>query len=70
MTKELLKINQVAELLNVPEITIQRWVHQGKIPYRIKKNKFIFIKKEIINWAEVHKMPIKQGNCTRSSRYK
>jgi len=62
MVKEILETNKVAELLGVPEITIQRWVHQGKIPYRVKKNKYIFIKDEIIKWAETHKISIKKQN--------
>ncbi len=61
MVKEVLQINQVSELLGVPEITIQRWVHQGKIPYRMKRKKYLFIKDEIINWAEEHRIPIKKN---------
>ncbi len=62
MIKEILETDKVAELLGVPEITVQRWVHQGKIPYRVKKRKYIFIKDEIINWAQIHKIPLKKQN--------
>ena len=30
-TIEYLSENEVAKLLNLPEVTIQRWIHQGKI---------------------------------------
>src|SRR5579871_5676913 len=45
-----LKIKDVAELLNVSETTIRRWLSDGKIPaYRIN-HQYRFSRFEIENW--------------------
>jgi nitrogen PTS system EIIA component len=46
-----LKIKDVAELLNVSETTIRRWLSDGKIPaYRIN-HQYRFSRFEIENWV-------------------
>ena len=56
-----LKIKDVAELLNVSESTIRRWVTDGKIPsYRINKNHY-FSRTEIENWVISHKLDKTHG---------
>jgi PTS system nitrogen regulatory IIA component len=51
-----LKIKDVADLLNVSEATIQRWVLDGKIPnYRINQHHY-FSRTEIENWVISHKL--------------
>jgi len=46
-----LKIKDVAELLNVSETTIRRWLSEGKIPaYRIH-HQYRFNRNEIENWV-------------------
>ena len=51
-----LKIKDVAELLNVSESTIRRWVSEGKIPtYRINQH-YYFSRTEIENWVISHKL--------------
>lgn len=45
-----LKLKDVAELLNVSETTIRRWVSDGKIPYYRLHNQFRFSRDEIENW--------------------
>lgn len=57
-----LTIEQIAQLLKLPEVTIQRWEHQGKIPCKIINNKVMFKKSEIINWAQIHDLPIQEQN--------
>ncbi|MFI0435533.1 MAG: PTS sugar transporter subunit IIA [Parachlamydiaceae bacterium] len=51
-----LKIKDVAELLNVSESTVRRWVTEGKIPtYRINQH-YYFSRTEIENWVISHKL--------------
>lgn len=61
LTKTKLETKDVAELLQIPIVKVQRWVHQGKIPCRFEKNRYYFKKKEIIEWAKSHNMPIAPG---------
>lgn len=50
-----LKIKDVAELLNLSETTIRRWVVEGKIPsYRLNQHHF-FSRNEIENWVLSHR---------------
>lgn len=45
-----LKIKDVADLLNISEATVQRWVSEGKIPaYKIHQE-YLFSRLEIENW--------------------
>lgn len=51
-----LKIKDVADLLNVSESTIRRWIAEGKIPtYRIHQH-YYFSRTEIENWVISHKL--------------
>ena len=51
-----LKIKDVADLLNVSETTINRWLKDGKIPaYRINQQ-VQFSPKEIEDWVITHKL--------------
>ena len=52
--KKILTTKEVAQLLGTPLVTVQRWVHQGKIPCKFKNNTYCFKKSEIINWAKSH----------------
>jgi len=52
-----LKLKDVADLLNVSEMTIQDWLSEGKIPaYRIN-NQYRFSRVEIENWVLNNKLP-------------
>ncbi len=46
-----LKIKDVAELLNVSETTIRRWLAEGKIPAYRLNHQYRFSKMEIENWV-------------------
>ncbi|MBB63904.1 MAG: PTS sugar transporter subunit IIA [Waddliaceae bacterium] len=51
-----LKIKDVAELLNVSETTIRRWVVDGKIPaYRLNQQ-YRFSRIEVENWVMEHRL--------------
>jgi PTS system nitrogen regulatory IIA component len=51
-----LKIKDVAELLNVSETTIRRWLADGKIPAYRLNHQFRFSRTEIENWVLSCKM--------------
>ena len=46
-----LKLKDVAELLNVSETTIRRWMQESKIPFYRLNNQFRFSRSEIENWV-------------------
>lgn len=52
-----LKLKDVAELLNVSETTIRRWISDSKIPYYRLSHQFRFSRNEIENWV----LSCKQG---------
>ncbi len=57
-----LKIKDVADLLNVSETTIRKWIVEGKIPsYRINQH-YYFSRSEIENWVISHKLITTHGS--------
>lgn len=46
---ELLRLNQVAELLQVSKVTIHNWKRTGKLPFHRISNKIFFKKSEVIS---------------------
>lgn len=56
-----LKIKDVAELLNVSQITIQKWVEDGLIPTYKIDSQYRFSKQEIESWVMSHKLTTKEG---------
>jgi PTS system nitrogen regulatory IIA component len=56
--KKNLSAKEIAELLGIPLVTVQRWVHQGKIPCKFKHNDYFFKKSEIESWARAHDFSI------------
>jgi len=62
MKKELnLSIREVASLLQIPVVKVQRWVYQGQIPCKFKGNTYYFKEKDILKWAKSHGMIISRG---------
>jgi excisionase family DNA binding protein len=51
-----LKIKDVADLLNVSESTIRRWIAEGKIPAYLINHQYRFSRTEIENWVMNHKL--------------
>jgi len=41
-------------LLAIPETTLKRWIQQGKIPAIQDRNRYSFVKKDLIKWAKNH----------------
>ena len=54
-----LTTEEVAALLGLPLVTIQRWEHQGKIPYKIIRHKRLYKRREILEWARDHDFSVK-----------
>jgi PTS system nitrogen regulatory IIA component len=52
-----LKLKDVAELLNVSEGTVRKWVSEGKIPYYKLNQQYRFSRSEVENWV----LSCKQG---------
>ncbi len=46
-----LKLKDVAELLNVSEGTVRRWISESRIPYYRLHNQYRFSRDEIENWV-------------------
>lgn len=60
--KKRLSAKEVAELLEIPLVKVQRWVHQGTIPCKFKGNEYFFKRNEIIDWAQSHNFTITENN--------
>ncbi len=58
MKKKKLTAKDVAAMLDIPLVKIQRWVHQGKIPCKFKDNAYFFKPNEIEEWARSHNFNI------------
>jgi len=56
-----LKIKDVAELLNVSETTIRRWLLDGKIPAYKLNRQYRFSRIEIENWMMTRKLNISEN---------
>ncbi len=52
--RKIFSVKEVANLLGISLVTVQRWVHQGKIPCKYKKNEYFFKRSEIEKWARAH----------------
>ncbi len=55
-----LGVKDVAKMLGLPELTIMRWIKQGKIPFSIKKGRYVFDKEYLISWAKMHHISLKE----------
>lgn len=58
---------EVAKMLDLPEITIMRWIRQGKIPFQIKDGRYVFDKKQLISWARMHNMSLRDHNSVKET---
>ncbi len=57
-----LSVKDVARLMDLPEITIMRWIRQGKIPFYVKNGKYVFDKDQLISWARLHNITLKENS--------
>jgi PTS system nitrogen regulatory IIA component len=52
-----LSIEQVANALNLPIETVERWVRQGRIPYQLQEGETRFRQRVLEKWATQLKLP-------------
>lgn len=57
-----LKIKDVAELLNVSETTVRRWLNDSKIPAYKLNGQYRFSRIEIENWMMSQKLKVKENS--------
>ena len=50
-------IEQVAEALDLPVETVERWVRQGRIPFQRRQDEIRFDQRVLEKWAAQHKLP-------------
>ena len=62
-----LSSQEVARLMGVPLVTVSRWVHQGKIPCKLKNNAYVFNQAKIISWARAHHFYLNEALHTNLS---
>lgn len=62
-----LKLKDVADLLNVSEMTIRRWLSDGKIPAYKINHQYRFSRVEIENWVLNHKLPLTMSEKLQNS---
>lgn len=55
-------IREAAEFFGISQVTIQRWIHQGKIPFRLMGNDYFFKYSELKEWADNHDLLIHETN--------
>ncbi|MBN1222149.1 MAG: PTS sugar transporter subunit IIA [Candidatus Aminicenantes bacterium] len=65
--KNSLDVDEVAVLLQIPASKVLRWVSQGQIPCRFKKEQCYFKKKEILEWAKSHDLTVFSKDDTSES---
>ncbi|MBN1197522.1 MAG: PTS sugar transporter subunit IIA [Candidatus Aminicenantes bacterium] len=53
-----LDVADVARLLQIPVVKVQRWVHQGKIPCKFSGQGIRFRREDLVAWAHSHDLTI------------
>ena len=67
MTKWLM-VDDVVKMLQVPEVTIYRWIRQGDIPCIERSGKYIFNKSTIETWASSKHILLKNNPLYESNK--
>jgi len=53
-SNDMLSVEEISNLFKIPYITLQRWIYQGKIPYKTVGKDYYFKKSNIYKWAKLH----------------
>ncbi len=61
-----ISVSKAAEMLNLPEDTVNRWISQGKIPAREEAGETYFVYKELKKWAQEHSLKLQLHKKTGS----
>ncbi len=67
MKSKILTIRDAAQLMGISPVTIERWIHQGKIPFKVKGEAYYFKKAELVAWADAHDLQIRESQSGRES---
>jgi len=67
MKSKLLTIRDAASLFGISPVTIQRWIHQGKIPFRKHGDNYLFRRSELKTWAAAHDLHLKDSGSRRQA---
>lgn len=59
--KNWLDVHDVAGLLGIPVVKVQRWVHQGKIPCKYRMRKVFFRRADLLTWARSHDLVVDES---------
>jgi len=51
--------SEIAECLNLPASTLQRWIRQGRIPIQKKGGEYFFEPGTLQRWAETNRLPFR-----------
>jgi len=57
----LLSLEDISKLFKIPSVTLQRWVYQGKIPFKLINSNYFFKKSTIFKWAKMHDFTIEDN---------
>ena len=49
-----LTIDELASRLEVPKITLERWIRTGRIPVELRNDDCVFDPRELQEWARMH----------------
>lgn len=55
-----LEVKDVARLMDLPEITILRWIKQGKIPFYLRNGRYVINQKKLASWAKLHNIALRE----------
>jgi len=65
MRSKLLTIREAAALFGISQVTIQRWIHQGKIPFRVQGDSYVFKRSELKAWAASHDLQLRDSRSAQ-----
>lgn len=61
-----LNVADVARLLQIPVVKVQRWVHQGKIPCKFSDQGVRFRYEDLVAWAHSHDLTITRSDSEKT----
>lgn len=61
-----LNVADVARLLQIPVVKVQRWVHQGMIPCKFSDQGVRFRRDDLVAWARSHDLAITRADSVKA----
>ncbi|HDP94343.1 MAG TPA: helix-turn-helix domain-containing protein [Candidatus Aminicenantes bacterium] len=61
-----LNVADVARLLQIPVVKVQRWAHQGKIPCKFSDQGVRFRREDLVLWAHSHDLTIMPSHAEKA----